>query len=112
MFVLRNHPKGARFASLGIGLCIFALMPRETGYQDIASLRSQITAEGTTHASRNETRRQEFLYRFASGAIYQRHQSLRENTSDRLSVSRAQRRLTPRQPKLVTHDKDRIARMY
>ncbi|MGY3423744.1 spore germination cell wall hydrolase CwlJ-like protein [Bradyrhizobium sp. F1.13.4] len=29
---------GARFASFGIGLCIFALMPRETGYQDIASL--------------------------------------------------------------------------
>ncbi len=38
MFVLRNHPKGVRFASFGIGLCIFALMPRETGYQDIASL--------------------------------------------------------------------------
>src|SRR5262249_551996 len=38
MFVLRNHPKGARFASFGIGLCIFALVPRETGYQDIASL--------------------------------------------------------------------------
>jgi spore germination cell wall hydrolase CwlJ-like protein len=38
MFVLRNHPKGARFVSFGIGLCIFALMPRETGYQDISSL--------------------------------------------------------------------------
>jgi spore germination cell wall hydrolase CwlJ-like protein len=38
MSVLRTHPKGARFASFGIGLCIFALMPRETGYQDIASL--------------------------------------------------------------------------
>ncbi|HEX9214021.1 MAG TPA: cell wall hydrolase [Bradyrhizobium sp.] len=38
MFVLRTHPKGARFASFGIGLCIFALVPRETGYQDIASL--------------------------------------------------------------------------
>src|ERR1700761_1070987 len=38
MFVLRNHPKGARFASFGIGLCIFALMPTEIGYQDIASL--------------------------------------------------------------------------
>jgi hypothetical protein len=38
MYVLRNRPKGARFASFGIGLCIFALMPRETGYQDIASL--------------------------------------------------------------------------
>ena len=38
MFVLRNHPKGARFASFGLGLCIFALMPTEIGYQDIASL--------------------------------------------------------------------------
>ncbi|MES1149576.1 MAG: cell wall hydrolase, partial [Bradyrhizobium guangdongense] len=37
MFMLRTHPKGARFASFGIGLCIFALMPRETGYQDISS---------------------------------------------------------------------------
>src|SRR6187549_3503371 len=38
MLVLRNRPKGARFASFGIGLCIFALMPTEIGYQDIASL--------------------------------------------------------------------------
>jgi spore germination cell wall hydrolase CwlJ-like protein len=38
MFVLRNQPKGARRASFGIGLCVFALMPTETGYQDIASL--------------------------------------------------------------------------
>ena len=38
MLVLRNHPKGARFASFGIGLCVFALMPTEIGYQDIASL--------------------------------------------------------------------------
>src|SRR4029079_17439081 len=38
MSVLRNHPKGARFASFGIGLCIFVMMPRETGYQDIAAL--------------------------------------------------------------------------
>jgi hypothetical protein len=38
MNVLRNQPKGARFASFGLGLCIFALMPTETGYQDIASL--------------------------------------------------------------------------
>jgi spore germination cell wall hydrolase CwlJ-like protein len=38
MFVLRNHPRGARFASFGIGLCIFVLMPTEIGYQDIASL--------------------------------------------------------------------------
>jgi hypothetical protein len=38
MFVLRNQPKGARFASFGLGLCIFALMPTEIGYQDIAAL--------------------------------------------------------------------------
>ena len=38
MFVLRNHPKGARFASFGLGLCVFASMPTETAYQDIASL--------------------------------------------------------------------------
>ncbi|HTO65161.1 MAG TPA: cell wall hydrolase [Bradyrhizobium sp.] len=38
MLVLRNHPKGARFASFGFGLCVFALMPTETGYQDIGSL--------------------------------------------------------------------------
>src|SRR6476620_12511141 len=37
MSVLRNHPKGARFAFFGIGLCIFVMMPRETGYQDLAS---------------------------------------------------------------------------
>jgi spore germination cell wall hydrolase CwlJ-like protein len=38
MFVMRNRPKGVRFASFGLGLCIFSLMPNETGYQDIASL--------------------------------------------------------------------------
>jgi spore germination cell wall hydrolase CwlJ-like protein len=38
MLQLRNHPKGARFASFGVGLCVFALMPTEIGYQDIASL--------------------------------------------------------------------------
>ena len=35
---LRNRPKGARFAFFGLGLCIFALIPTEIGYQDIASL--------------------------------------------------------------------------
>jgi spore germination cell wall hydrolase CwlJ-like protein len=35
---MRNRPKGARFASFGVGLCVFALMPTEIGYQDIASL--------------------------------------------------------------------------
>jgi spore germination cell wall hydrolase CwlJ-like protein len=38
MSVMRNRPKGARFASFGFGLCVFALMPSEVGYQDIASL--------------------------------------------------------------------------
>ena len=38
MFMLRNQPKGARIASFGLGLCVFALMPTEIGYQDIASL--------------------------------------------------------------------------
>jgi hypothetical protein len=38
MFLLRSQPKGARFASFGLGLCVFALMPTEIGYQDVASL--------------------------------------------------------------------------
>ncbi|MDB5639999.1 MAG: hydrolase [Bradyrhizobium sp.] len=38
MSVMRNRPKGARSASFGLGLCVFALMPTEAGYQDIASL--------------------------------------------------------------------------
>jgi spore germination cell wall hydrolase CwlJ-like protein len=38
MSVVRNQPRGARFASFGLGLCIFALMPNQIGYQDIASL--------------------------------------------------------------------------
>ncbi len=38
MLQLRNRPKGARFASFGLGLCVFALAPTEVGYQDIASL--------------------------------------------------------------------------
>ena len=37
MSVMRNRPKGAR-ASFGLGLCFFALIPTEIGYQDIASL--------------------------------------------------------------------------
>ena len=35
---VRKTPKGARFASFGLVLCVFALTPNETGYQDIASL--------------------------------------------------------------------------
>src|SRR3954452_5146283 len=38
MSVLRNRPKGARFAPFGLVLCVFALIPTEVGYQDIASL--------------------------------------------------------------------------
>jgi spore germination cell wall hydrolase CwlJ-like protein len=38
MPVMRNRPKGARLASFGLGVCVFALMPNEIGYQDIASL--------------------------------------------------------------------------
>jgi len=38
MSVVRNRPKGARFAFFGLGLCVFALAPTEVGYQDIASL--------------------------------------------------------------------------
>src|SRR5476649_1739470 len=38
MLELHNRPKGARFASFGLGLCAFALTPTEVGYQDIASL--------------------------------------------------------------------------
>src|SRR6266403_12401 len=38
MSVMRNRPKGVRFASFGLGLCFFALIPTEVGYQDIASL--------------------------------------------------------------------------
>jgi len=38
MLQLRNRPKGVRSASFGLGLCVFALIPTEVGYQDIASL--------------------------------------------------------------------------
>jgi spore germination cell wall hydrolase CwlJ-like protein len=34
----RKMPKGARIASFGLVLCVFALTPNEIGYQDIASL--------------------------------------------------------------------------
>jgi spore germination cell wall hydrolase CwlJ-like protein len=38
MSVMRTRPKDARFASFGLGLCVFALIPTEVGYQDMASL--------------------------------------------------------------------------
>jgi spore germination cell wall hydrolase CwlJ-like protein len=38
MSVLRSRPKDVRIASFVLGLGVFALMPTEIGYQDIASL--------------------------------------------------------------------------
>src|ERR1700749_1753641 len=38
MSVMRNRPKGARIAFFGPALLIFALIPTEIVYQDIASL--------------------------------------------------------------------------
>lgn len=38
MSVLRHGLKDAKFASFSLGLCFFALLPTEIGYQDIASL--------------------------------------------------------------------------
>src|SRR6266481_8694906 len=38
MSVMRNRSKGARGAPFGLGLCVFALIPTEIGYQDVASL--------------------------------------------------------------------------
>ena len=38
MSQLRNRPRSARLAFFGLGLCAFALTPKEIGYQDIASL--------------------------------------------------------------------------
>jgi len=38
MSVVRDRPKGVRFASFGFGLCVFALMPNEIGRQDMVSL--------------------------------------------------------------------------
>lgn len=38
MSVLRNGPKGTHGVLFGLGLCIFAMVPTESGYQDIASL--------------------------------------------------------------------------
>src|SRR5258708_24051808 len=38
MLQLGNRPRDVRFASFGLGLCVFALIPTEIGYQDIASL--------------------------------------------------------------------------
>jgi spore germination cell wall hydrolase CwlJ-like protein len=38
MSVLRNGPKGARFAPFGFVLCLLTVSPTEIGYQDLASL--------------------------------------------------------------------------
>jgi spore germination cell wall hydrolase CwlJ-like protein len=52
MLELRNRPKGARFASFGLGLCVFALIPTEVGYQDIASLLARQTGVAERWQSR------------------------------------------------------------
>lgn len=41
MSVVRNRSMGARFASFGVALCVFAILPNEIGYQDLASLLAQ-----------------------------------------------------------------------
>ncbi|HEX7882155.1 MAG TPA: cell wall hydrolase [Afipia sp.] len=38
MSVVRNGPKGARFAPFGFVLCLLTVSPTEIGYQDLASL--------------------------------------------------------------------------
>jgi len=38
MSVLRHRPKGTRIVPFGFGLCIFAVIPSEIGYQDIGAL--------------------------------------------------------------------------
>jgi spore germination cell wall hydrolase CwlJ-like protein len=38
MSVLRNRSKGARFVPFGLSLCLFALLPSEIGFQDLAAL--------------------------------------------------------------------------
>lgn len=38
MSVLQNRPKGAHIASFGFAFTVFACLPTETGYQDIAAL--------------------------------------------------------------------------
>lgn len=38
MSVLRNRPKGTRRVPFGLGLCLFAVIPNEVGYQDIGAL--------------------------------------------------------------------------
>lgn len=38
MPVLRNRPKGTHFVPFGLSLCLFALLPSEIGYQDLAAL--------------------------------------------------------------------------
>src|SRR3984957_4744417 len=41
MSQLRSRPKSAKFAFFGLGLCGFALIPTQVGYQDIASRLAQ-----------------------------------------------------------------------
>ncbi|WP_315834537.1 cell wall hydrolase [Bradyrhizobium prioriisuperbiae] len=51
MPVLRNGPKGTHFVSFGLSLSLFALLPSEIGYQDLAALlaRQPGVAERSQH---------------------------------------------------------------
>ena len=53
MSVLRKQPKGARLASFGAALVMFAVYPRDIGYQDIAALLARqpgVTERWQKHA--------------------------------------------------------------
>ena len=75
MLELRNRPKGARFAFFGLGLCVFALIPTEVGYQDIASLLARQPGVAERWQSRVFS---------AVGTIQRRHLQLRACRSGRL----------------------------
>ena len=91
MFVLRNQPKGARFAFFGLGLCVFALMPTEIGYQDIASLLARQPGVAERWQKRVFS---------AAGTIQVATFSLRPSDRNLLA---ADRDLPPRQPRQSRH---------
>ncbi len=54
MSVLRNGPKGARYAPFGLSICLFALLPSEIGVQDLAALlarRPGVAERSQKHAA-------------------------------------------------------------
>jgi hypothetical protein len=53
MSVLRNDPKGARFAPFGLSFCLFAVLPSEIGYQDLAALMAR--QAGVTRPAQTST---------------------------------------------------------